>query len=98
MSGNQQYRIDLEQLDAAIDTLAKFGKTVEDWLAEVDGKIADLHLSWSSQAAAAQRDAHQKWLAGVAEMRENLDELREVARKAHANYSAAIDVNTKMWP
>ncbi|WP_240772403.1 WXG100 family type VII secretion target [Nocardia sp. CS682] len=98
MTGDDRYRVDLEQLDAAIETMAAFGRTVEDWLSEVDRHIADLHLTWSSTAATAQQVAHEKWTAGVSEMRENLDELREVARKAHGNYSAAIETNTKMWP
>ncbi|WP_433754668.1 WXG100 family type VII secretion target [Nocardia sp. CA-135398] len=98
MTSEDSYKVDLEQLDAAIDTMDKFGRTVEDWLGEVDGHIADLHLTWSSQAATAQRVAHDKWVAGVDEMRAILDELRDVARNAHQNYSAAIETNTKMWP
>ncbi|MEV0027860.1 WXG100 family type VII secretion target [Nocardia sp. NPDC050793] len=98
MTHDDRFRVDLEQLDAAIDTMDKFGKTVADWLAEIDRQIADLHLSWSSQAATAQRTAHDKWSAGVDEMRENLSELREVARIAHTNYSSAIELNQKMWP
>lgn len=98
MAGEDRFRVDLEQLDAAITTMVQFGEQVEDLLAEVDRHVADLHLSWSSQAATSQRAAHDKWVAGVEEMRENLDELREVAATAHRNYSRAIDVNTRMWP
>ncbi|MGY5309185.1 WXG100 family type VII secretion target [Nocardia gipuzkoensis] len=98
MTDSDRYRVDLEQLDAAVDTMQKFGRTVEDWLGEVDRHIADLHLTWTSNAATAQRTAHDKWVTGVNEMRENLDELREVAKKAHQNYTAAIETNTRMWP
>ncbi|WP_043737202.1 MULTISPECIES: WXG100 family type VII secretion target [Nocardia] len=98
MTDSGRYRVDLEQLDAAVDTMQKFGRTVEDWLGEVDRHIADLHLTWTSDAATAQRTAHDKWVTGVNEMRENLDELREVAKKAHQNYTAAIEANTRMWP
>ncbi|WP_216915570.1 WXG100 family type VII secretion target [Nocardia noduli] len=98
MSDADKYKVDLDELDAAIATMAAFGQRVEDWLAEVDRHIADLHLAWSGEAAAAQQAAHDKWVAGVAEMRENLDELREVAARAHANYTAALDTNTEMWP
>ncbi|MGY2126395.1 WXG100 family type VII secretion target [Nocardia gipuzkoensis] len=98
MTDSDRYRVDLEQLDAAVDTMQKFGSTVENWLGEVDRHITDLHLTWASDAATAQRTAHDKWVTGVNEMRENLDELREVARKAHQNYTAAIDTNTRMWP
>ncbi|MGO4613053.1 WXG100 family type VII secretion target [Nocardia sp. 2YAB30] len=92
------YRVNLQQLDDAITTMAKFGADAEGWLREVDQHIADLHLSWSSQAAEAQRAAHDRWMAGAAEMRENLDELREVARQAHTNYSGAVQTNLGMWP
>lgn len=97
-SDDYSYRVNLEQLDDAIETMTKFGADVEGWLAEVDAKIAELHLSWSSQAADAQRDAHDRWMAGAAEMRENLEELREVARRAHASYTGAVQTNVEMWP
>ncbi|MFG1793989.1 WXG100 family type VII secretion target [Nocardia sp. NPDC049149] len=98
MAGEDRFRVDLEQLDAAITTMDQFGQDVEELLGEVDRHVADLHLSWSSEAATAQRAAHDRWVAGVEEMRENLDELRVVAAKAHRNYAGAIDVNTRMWP
>ncbi|MBF6207267.1 WXG100 family type VII secretion target [Nocardia beijingensis] len=98
MPDDYSYRVNLQQLDDAIATMAKFGAEVEGWLSEVDQHIDDLHLSWSSDAAAAQRAAHTRWSAGVAEMRENLDELREVARRAHTNYSGAAETNHGMWP
>lgn len=98
MTSADGYKVNLDELDAAIDTMAKFGTSVETWLREVDQHIADLHLSWSSDAAAAQRTAHDKWVTGVEEMRENLGELREVARTAHTNYTTAINTNTAMWP
>ncbi|MGY2119230.1 WXG100 family type VII secretion target [Nocardia gipuzkoensis] len=92
------YRVNLTQLDDAIATMAKFGAEVEGWLCEVDQHVADLHLSWSSQAAEAQRVAHDRWMVGVGEMRDNLDELREVARRAHTNYMGAAETNYRMWP
>ncbi|MFI9509081.1 WXG100 family type VII secretion target [Nocardia sp. NPDC052566] len=98
MAEGDSYTVNLEQLDDAIAKMAKFGADVEGWLGEVDAHIADLHLSWSSKAATAQREAHDRWMAGAAEMRENLEELREVARKAHTNYTTAINTNVEMWP
>lgn len=95
---DSSYRVNLQQLDDAIAAMAKFGTEVEGWLREVDRHIADLHLSWSSEAARAQRGAHDRWMAGAAEMRENLDELREVARRAHTSYTGAVRTNAEMWP
>ncbi|WP_308248544.1 WXG100 family type VII secretion target [Nocardia sp. MH4] len=98
MTGDDRFRVDLEQLDAAITTMEAFGAEVAGWLTDVERRIAELHLSWASEAATAQRAAHDKWVAGVDEMQENLDELREVARIAHTNYTRAITHNTRMWP
>ncbi|MFE9580132.1 WXG100 family type VII secretion target [Nocardia sp. NPDC006044] len=91
------YRVNLSQLDEAVAAMA-FGAEVEGLLREVDVKVAELHLSWESRAAQAQRAAHDRWMAGAAEMRENLDELREVARRAHTSYSHAVQTNAEMWP
>lgn len=98
MTDDYSYRVNLQQLDDAIATMAKFGADVEGWLREVDQHVADLHLFWASNAAEAQRAAHDRWMVGAAEMRENLDELREVARRAHTNYTGAVRTNTEMWP
>ncbi|MEU0503798.1 tyrosine-type recombinase/integrase [Nocardia sp. NPDC005998] len=47
MTGDD-YRVDLEQLDAAIDTMDKFGRTVEGWLGEVDRQTTCRSLTWAS--------------------------------------------------
>ncbi|WP_433664715.1 WXG100 family type VII secretion target [Nocardia sp. CA-128927] len=92
------YTVNLEQLDAAVAVLQAFSRDVEAELADIDRRIGELHLSWSGDAATAQQQAHSRWMAGAAELRQNLDELREIARKAHTNYTAAIETNTRMWP
>ncbi|MBB5918491.1 WXG100 family type VII secretion target [Nocardia transvalensis] len=98
MTADDQFRVDLQQLDDAIVKMSGFGAEVDAILDDVDRHIADLHLSWDSRAAETQRAAHTKWLAGAAEMRENLGELRDVARVAHENYSGAAGTNHGMWP
>lgn len=99
MSGqDDSYQVNLQQLDDAVSQMAKFGEEVDQWLGEVDRIVSDLHLDWTSAAADAQRSAHDRWSAGVVEMRANLDELREVARLAHENYTDAIRKNVGMWP
>ncbi|MFJ4653917.1 WXG100 family type VII secretion target [Nocardia sp. NPDC088792] len=99
MSGTgDRYKVDLELLDEAITAMAGFGDDADAMIAEIDAHINDLHMSWDSQAAQAQREAHQKWVSGAREIRENLDDLRGVAKRAHANYSATVETNTRMWP
>ncbi|WP_280317632.1 WXG100 family type VII secretion target [Nocardia wallacei] len=96
--GNERFRVDLDLLDEAVSAMQNFGTDVETWLGEIDTHIADLHLSWDSQAAAAQRVVHDQWASGVVEMRENLDDLLRIARQAHTKYTAAVETNTQMWP
>lgn len=96
--GDDQYRVDLELLDEAITAMAGFGTDADILLTEIDTHIADLHMSWESFAAEAQRTAHQKWVNGAREMQENLDDLRAIAQRAHTNYSATVETNTRMWP
>ncbi|TDP42818.1 WXG100 family type VII secretion target [Nocardia ignorata] len=95
---DNSYRVNLQQLDDAITAMATFGSEVDAHLSEVDTLVAALHLDWSSSAAEAQRAAHDKWMAGAGEMRENLDELREVAKRAHTSYTTATQTNREMWP
>lgn len=78
--------------------MSQFGQFVESSVTEVERHSTDMHLVWSSPSAIAQREVFDRWAAGVSEMRENLDELCEVARTAHTNYCGAVDTNIRMWP
>lgn len=98
VDGDDRYRVDLDLLDEAITAMDRFGSDADAMLSEIDTHITDLHMSWDSEAAEAQRAAHQKWLDGAGEIRDNLDDLRRIAQRAHANYSSTVDTNTRMWP
>jgi WXG100 family type VII secretion target len=66
--------------------------------ARVDNQVADLHDSWSGDAASAHLALHDEWKTAATQMREALAELREAARVAHRNCSGVIEVNMAMWP
>jgi WXG100 family type VII secretion target len=93
-----RYRVELEELSAFIEALEAFEQRAEAVASRVDSQISALHANWSGDAAAAHRGRHDEWVATAGEMREALAELREVARKAHHNYSGTIEVNMAMWP
>jgi hypothetical protein len=59
--------------------------------------VSALHGTWTGLAADAQREAHAAWSGGMASMRESLGDLREAARLAHDEYSAAASANVTMW-
>jgi len=91
-----RYRVELEELLAFVETLRSFEQRAEAIGARVDGQIADLHASWSGDAAAAHRAHHDEWTAAAAQMREALGQLREAAHATHRNYTQAVELNLAM--
>lgn len=91
-----RYRVELDELLAFVDKLEAFGKRAEAIAARVDSQVADLHTSWSGDAATAHRAQHDEWIAAAAQMREAVKELREAARTAHQNYTDAARLNVEM--
>lgn len=91
-----RYRVELDDLLAFVDKLEAFGKRAEAIAARVDGQVADLHTSWSGDAATAHRAQHDEWIAAAAQMREAVMELREAAHTAHQNYTDAGRLNVEM--
>lgn len=98
MADMGRFKVDLQRLGETFDEMGRFDTSVEDTLTELDRHIADLHASWLGTAAAAQRDAHDRWVRGVAEMREGLGKLRDAAKAARGNHGDAVEVNVRMWP
>ena len=91
------FAVDLTRLDATVAVLGDRTAAVETLLADLDARIARLHELWSGAAAAAQLDAHRRWLAGAQDMRDGLAAMRAAAATAHGNYSAAVAANVAMW-
>ncbi len=91
-----RYRVELEELLVFVDTLRSFEQRAEAIGSRIDGQIADLHTSWSGEAAAAHRANHDEWAAAAAQMREALGQLREAAHTAHRNYTEAVQLNLEM--
>jgi len=90
------YRVELEELLAFVDRLQSFERRAEAIAERVDGQIAALHDTWAGDAAAAHRAQHIEWMAGAAQMREALAELRAAAHSAHDNYTDAARLNVEM--
>jgi WXG100 family type VII secretion target len=90
------YRVELDELLGFVEKLRAFEQRAEAIAARVDGQIADLHTSWSGEAAAAHRANHDEWILAAAQMREALSELRGAAHTAHQNYTEAVQLNLEM--
>ena len=89
--------MDLEALLAGVDQMSAFHSTLEQTLASVQSSVTALGSGWHGDAASAQQVAQQQWDEGAQQLREALAQLRDIAERAHANYSNAAATNTRMW-
>lgn len=92
-----KHRVDLDRLADIVDQMGRFEACLESALAEIDGRVDRMHMTWTGDAAAAHRRAHEEWIRGVAEMRAGFATMRRNARIAHENYRNAIEANGGMW-
>lgn len=91
------YAVDLEELLATVDALARCGAELDALLADVAARVAGLHGSWAGRAAAAQLVAQAAWEAGFDEIRAGLARMRSAADTAHGRYDSAATTNLRMW-
>jgi WXG100 family type VII secretion target len=94
MSG---YSVDTDALHERITEMSTFERGLERQLADLDRAIAQLHITWVGEAAAAHREAHATWRQGADDMRAAIAAMRDAARIARGNYHAAVAANTRMW-
>jgi WXG100 family type VII secretion target len=89
--------VDLDELQATVGQLTGLEQTVQSQLDRLQQTMARLQQTWSGQAAAAQKTAHDEWTASAHEMHAALTRMREAAEHAHGCYTAAAHANAKMW-
>ncbi|WP_067574924.1 WXG100 family type VII secretion target [Nocardia acidivorans] len=92
------YRVDLSGLQGLIDATAALEGAIEQQVAAIERRVAALHVNWSGAAAAGHRAAHEARVAGIAEMRTALVELRGKLHAARDSYLAVGETNLGMWP
>ncbi|MGL6234238.1 MAG: WXG100 family type VII secretion target [Segniliparus sp.] len=93
----RKFKIDLEHMSQTIDKMTQFTSQAESWCDEVDSDVQSLHGTWSGEAAAAQKAAHDQWVAGIASMKADLAALKKIATDGHTNYTDAGNKNKEMW-
>ena len=96
-SESRAFRVDLEQLELLVERLTAVESQLSEVHDEVETRLRRLRVVWTGRAAAEHQLAHQRWAGGSAEVHEALARLREIARIAHGNYSAAVIANRAMW-
>jgi uncharacterized protein YukE len=92
-----RFGVDLERLDAFPHSLAGCEQRLCAARSEIDAAVREAHSDWRGSAAAAHADAHRRWAAGEAGLREALAAMQEIAATAAANYTAAVGAGTRIW-
>jgi WXG100 family type VII secretion target len=91
------FSIDPDALADALQRMGEFVQHTENVVGEVNALVAQLHQTWSGQAAAAHAEAHRCWSHGEATMREALRHLKTVGTVAQHNYTGAMAANMSLW-
>lgn len=91
-----RYRVELDELLGFVDKLEAFQRRAEAVTTSVEGRVTELHTTWSGDGADAHRVRHDEWMSAAAEMREAVAELRAAAQNAHRHYNDAAAMNLEM--
>lgn len=91
------FSVDPDALADALQRMGEFVQHTESVVAEVNSLIAQLHQTWSGEAAAAHAEAHRHWSHGEATMREALTHLKTAGSVAQHNYTGAMAANMSLW-
>lgn len=91
------FRVDLAALDSLVEQMSAVEARLRDVHDDVASRMRRLQVVWTGRAATEHDRAYQQWSSGSLEVHESLTRLREIARMAHGNYSAAVTANRTMW-
>ncbi len=91
------FSVDPDALADALQRMGEFVQHTESVVGEVNSLVAQLHQTWSGQAAAAHAEAHRHWSHGEATMREALTRLKSAGTVAQHNYTGAMAANMGLW-
>jgi WXG100 family type VII secretion target len=95
---DEPYKTSFAEMQILIDRAGQIEQAIEDKLAQIEKRIAYMHIDWKGQAATAHADAHQRWLKAARDMHEDLKAMRGETRKAHKIYTAVVEHHQEMWP
>jgi WXG100 family type VII secretion target len=92
-----EFTVDVDHLDQIVARLSALAGFIGEHLDDIDDKVAGLTgTGWEGVAAQAYSEAHTKWATAAREFAEGVRDMSDAARKAHAKYINAAEVNKQM--
>nr|WP_296769426.1 WXG100 family type VII secretion target [Rhodococcus sp. (in: high G+C Gram-positive bacteria)] len=97
MTAPDGYTVDLALLDETTELIARFVRTLESTLTDIDTDVVQRCLGvWGGEGSAAYRERQARWTEAIARANGEVEEMRLAARTAHSNYSSAKSTNISM--
>ncbi|BAD55350.1 WXG100 family type VII secretion target [Nocardia farcinica] len=94
---SSEFSVDLDHLDEIVTKLSALAAFIDERLDGIDGRIATLSgTGWESIAAQAYTEAHRQWSVSAREFVEGVKDLSDAAKKAHADLTYAVELNSNM--
>lgn len=91
--GNEQVRVNLGSLDRMIGELAGFDTEIEQQIAALESRVANLHTRWEGDAAAKHAQAQAEWAKGSQLLSEGIKGLHRASADAHRSFQETIAAN-----
>ncbi|GAA1934536.1 WXG100 family type VII secretion target [Nocardioides hwasunensis] len=91
------FDVDLDELRAAVHSLATCHRELISLAAEIDRAQGDLRDGWRGAAADAEEATYARWRSGRDDMAAALSALRAIALAADDHYSRAVARNLASW-
>jgi uncharacterized protein YukE len=92
-----RFRVETEQVDSTVVSLAAMAALCEKLLAEVDSLAASVSTQWSGEANAQFLALKTEWAQGARLMSEGIQVIHQAASVSNATYQAVADAARRVW-
>lgn len=92
-----RFRVETDQIDSTIVSLAAMATLCEKLLTEVDAIAATVSAEWSGEANAEFLALKAEWVQGAHLMSEGIQVIHRAASVSNDNYQAAADATRRVW-
>ena len=93
----EKISVDSPELLALVDGARAAVGAIDEALAELDARVAQLRSGFTGEASDAYDVAQREWLATAQQMRDSLDAFRSGLTNAHGHYGAAETSAVRTW-
>lgn len=92
-----RHSVHLTHLSEIVEEMTSLTARITQALEDADAASHRLHMTWEGDASDAHALAHVDWSGNSRDMADALVGMRRLLDGARANYSAAVDANSRMW-